>query len=177
FYNGDGKPLCERRQVGVVAFTAPRSRVVYICPGYALFYRHDPDEAEAGLIHEALHSLGLGENPPSSRYIQVRVRARCLAQARPQEDPPPSASIPDQAQSDVSLHPPGAPGSRPIEMQGIDNRSPRLPWLPGAISHRRSASGGSDAHGLTPRIPEVSAGTASAMSTSSVARLRSAVLE
>src|SRR5262249_54717141 len=25
FYNGDGKPLCERRQVGVVAFTAPRS--------------------------------------------------------------------------------------------------------------------------------------------------------
>jgi hypothetical protein len=33
--------------------------------------------AEAIVIHEWLHSLGLGENPPSSDYITTRVRARC----------------------------------------------------------------------------------------------------
>jgi len=33
--------------------------------------------AEAALIHEALHSPGLGENPPSSDYISERVLARC----------------------------------------------------------------------------------------------------
>ena len=32
---------------------------------------------EAILIHEALHSLGLGEDPPSSDYITERIRARC----------------------------------------------------------------------------------------------------
>jgi hypothetical protein len=33
--------------------------------------------AEAVLIHEALHSLGLGENPPLSDYITERIQARC----------------------------------------------------------------------------------------------------
>jgi hypothetical protein len=33
--------------------------------------------AEALLIHEMLHSLGLGENPPTSHQITARVRARC----------------------------------------------------------------------------------------------------
>jgi hypothetical protein len=36
-----------------------------------------PEEAEAALIHEMLHTLGLGENPPRSRDITARVRARC----------------------------------------------------------------------------------------------------
>jgi hypothetical protein len=40
------------------------------------------------VIHEVLHSLGLGENPPSSDHITERVRARCgqggeVAQAGP----------------------------------------------------------------------------------------------
>ena len=32
---------------------------------------------EATLIHEALHTLGLGENPPTSREITSRVVSRC----------------------------------------------------------------------------------------------------
>ena len=34
-------------------------------------------EQEAVLIHELLHSLGLGENPPDSAAITDRVMARC----------------------------------------------------------------------------------------------------
>ena len=29
------------------------------------------------LIHETLHTLGLGENPPSSEEITLRVESRC----------------------------------------------------------------------------------------------------
>lgn len=39
----------------------------------------NPRHAEATLLHEALHSLGLGENPPSPDYITERVEARCWA--------------------------------------------------------------------------------------------------
>jgi hypothetical protein len=33
--------------------------------------------AEATVIHEALHTLGLGENPPTSREITAGVLKRC----------------------------------------------------------------------------------------------------
>jgi len=39
--------------------------------------RRDPILADAALIHESLHSLGLGENPPSSLEITSRVISRC----------------------------------------------------------------------------------------------------
>jgi hypothetical protein len=77
FYNGDGAARCQQRELSIVAFTNQGSRVVYVCPGFAGVQHRYSDEAEATLIHEALHTLGLGENPPSSRYIQDRVRARC----------------------------------------------------------------------------------------------------
>ena len=77
FENGDGRPRCEQRQVGVLAFTTPGSRVVHVCPGFAGVAHRYADEAEATIIHEALHTLGLRENPPSSRQIQDRVRALC----------------------------------------------------------------------------------------------------
>jgi len=77
FYNGDGSPRCQQRQVLVMAFTTRGSRVICVCPGFADVQRRYPDEAEATLIHEALHTLGLGEGPPSSRYIQDRVRSHC----------------------------------------------------------------------------------------------------
>ena len=35
------------------------------------------ESAEAALIHESLHSLGLGENPPTSSEITSRVISRC----------------------------------------------------------------------------------------------------
>jgi hypothetical protein len=34
--------------------------------------------AEAVIIHEMLHTLGLGENPPSSTEITFRVLNRCM---------------------------------------------------------------------------------------------------
>lgn len=48
--------------------------------GESPFKRHlarRADEARAVLIHEALHTLGRGEDPPSAREIQKRVLARC----------------------------------------------------------------------------------------------------
>jgi hypothetical protein len=33
--------------------------------------------AEAMVIHEMLHTLGLGENPPTPFEITERIRARC----------------------------------------------------------------------------------------------------
>jgi hypothetical protein len=34
-------------------------------------------EAEMTVIHEVLHTLGLGENRPSSSQITAQVRKRC----------------------------------------------------------------------------------------------------
>jgi len=78
FYDGAGAEPCWNRQLGRFAFTVPGSPVIYVCPGFANVLRRYPEEAVATLIHETLHSLGLGENPPSSRHIQERVLARCF---------------------------------------------------------------------------------------------------
>mgnify|MGYP003376178611 CR=1 FL=1 len=68
---------------GVLAVTSPGSRVVYACEGrFAELATHDPETAEATLIHEALHSLGVPEDPPTSREITRRVLARCGDRAR-----------------------------------------------------------------------------------------------
>jgi hypothetical protein len=63
---------------GRLAVTTPGSRVVYVCG--ARFEREmfrKPAHAQATVIHEILHTLGLGENPPSSEHITARVRDRC----------------------------------------------------------------------------------------------------
>ena len=75
FYDGQGHGHCLRGRT--LAITAPGSRAVWVCPKFALEQRRDPGLAEATLIHEALHSLGLGEDPPSSAEITSRVVARC----------------------------------------------------------------------------------------------------
>ena len=65
-------------RTSALAVTQPGSRAILVCG--SRFVRQmtgNPRHAEAILIHEALHSLGLGENPPSSDYITERVRARC----------------------------------------------------------------------------------------------------
>jgi hypothetical protein len=63
---------------GVLAVTETGSRSIWICPGqFTRVRRRDPRWTEVVLIHEALHSLGLGENPPSSQAISSRVEARC----------------------------------------------------------------------------------------------------
>jgi hypothetical protein len=71
--SGLGRPLCER---GVsMAFTQIGSTAVSIC--LRPFTLLPPWEQEAVLIHEMLHSLGLGENPPESVAITQRVLKRC----------------------------------------------------------------------------------------------------
>ena len=76
FADASGKPYCKAG--GTFAFTAPGSRVVYVC-GSQLSNAADQNaaKAEAVVIHEMLHSLGLGENPPTSLEITARVEARC----------------------------------------------------------------------------------------------------
>lgn len=63
---------------GAVAFTQPGSRVVRVCVDeLKQVWHHDPTYTVAVIIHEVLHTLGLGENPPSSKEITRRVLAGC----------------------------------------------------------------------------------------------------
>jgi hypothetical protein len=72
FESGLGRPGCRG---GQLAFTQIGSPVVSIClRPFTILPRKGQ---EAVLIHEMLHSLGLGENPPESAAITDRVMARC----------------------------------------------------------------------------------------------------
>jgi hypothetical protein len=62
---------------GAVAFTAPGSRVVRVCEEELKRPTLSSHNVVAAVIHEMLHTLGLGENPPSSPEITRRVLARC----------------------------------------------------------------------------------------------------
>ena len=76
FADGSGARACQSSEN--LAVTNPGSAVVFVC---ARQFRErvfrDPAWVEAALIHEELHSLGLGENPPSSLEINERVARRC----------------------------------------------------------------------------------------------------
>jgi hypothetical protein len=77
-----------------VAVTRPGSRAVLICGSrFVREMKRDSRHLEAVLIHEMLHSLGLGENPPGSDEITARVRARCGQSKYP---PPASAHVAEQ---------------------------------------------------------------------------------
>lgn len=76
FASGLGLTPCANS--GTVAFTSPGSRVIFVCRDQFLTaWRRNEANAANFLIHEALHSLGLGENPPDSKVITARVQARC----------------------------------------------------------------------------------------------------
>jgi len=76
FYNASSEKFCADRNV--VAATNPRARLVYLCPDQFLEAEFlVPGYAASLILHEELHSLGLGENPPPSREITVAVIARC----------------------------------------------------------------------------------------------------
>jgi hypothetical protein len=78
FVDGSGTAACQDSRV--LAATAPGSAVVFVCaPQLRKKAFHNPAFVEAALIHEELHSLGLGENPPSSEKITSQVRRRCGA--------------------------------------------------------------------------------------------------
>jgi hypothetical protein len=76
FYDGSGQRRCLGGRT--LAFTSVGSPIVFVCaPQFVAAARRDPILADAALIHESLHSLGLGENPPSSGEITSRVISRC----------------------------------------------------------------------------------------------------
>jgi hypothetical protein len=76
FADASAKPHCKAG--GSFAFTTPGSRVVHLClPQFKDAADQNPAKAEAVVIHEMLHSLGLGENPPTSEEITARVLAQC----------------------------------------------------------------------------------------------------
>ena len=67
-----------RCETGALFFTEPGSRVVRVCTDELTRINSDhPQYVTAAVIHEILHTLGLGESPPSSREITGRVMIRC----------------------------------------------------------------------------------------------------
>jgi hypothetical protein len=61
-----------------LAITHPGSHAVFVCgSNFVSEMTRNSRHAEAAIIHEMLHSLGLGENPPSSEHITSRVLTRC----------------------------------------------------------------------------------------------------
>jgi len=75
FVDGSGEPLCHRSNVMLVS--TPGVPRVIVCPGFARLQRSEPGAAANRVIHELLHTLGLGENPPTSGEITRRVEIRC----------------------------------------------------------------------------------------------------
>jgi len=75
FYDGTHRGGCQRGRT--LAVTEPGSFVVHVCPLFVRGQRQDNGSAAVALIHELLHTLGLGENPPSSEAITRHVRSRC----------------------------------------------------------------------------------------------------
>jgi hypothetical protein len=82
FRDGSSVPHCEQRSVQLVSI--PRMLPVFLCPDpegphskLAAVEAKNPALAEFMVIHEMPHTLGLGENPPSTFEITERVRKRC----------------------------------------------------------------------------------------------------
>jgi hypothetical protein len=76
FYDGSRRLACGDR--GRFAFTQPSSRVVFVCGRRFRQKREwNPAASEALIIHEMLHALGLGEDPPTSVAITAQVLERC----------------------------------------------------------------------------------------------------
>jgi hypothetical protein len=75
FRDGSSHPTCRSGKSAL--FSVVGMRPVFVCPMFRMQAERDPWAAENWLIHEMLHTLGLGENPPSSREITQWVNQRC----------------------------------------------------------------------------------------------------
>jgi hypothetical protein len=77
FLDTRGTPQC-RKSGTLAAFTQTGSLSIRVCGDR---FRHafelNRTSTEIVLIHEFLHALGLGENPPTSQAITERVNVRC----------------------------------------------------------------------------------------------------
>jgi predicted Zn-dependent protease with MMP-like domain len=76
FVDGRATALCQRGNVAAGA--NPGSIYIGVCKEtFARVEATDPGLATNGVIHEMLHALGLGENPPTSEEITRQVVRRC----------------------------------------------------------------------------------------------------
>ena len=81
----DGSSLQACRAPSVIMTATPGVRRVFVCPSgpghitsrLSRLEFVSGSLAEAMVIHEMLHTLGLGENPPTTTEITARVRERC----------------------------------------------------------------------------------------------------
>jgi hypothetical protein len=74
--DGDRRAICQSSRV--LAATRPGSREIAFCGRrFVRAQMQNPDLAAAVVIHEALHALGLGENPPLPEEITGRVLELC----------------------------------------------------------------------------------------------------
>lgn len=76
FYDAAGSGRCGNPNI--LAMTSPGNRAIFVCAEqFAKKGLTDRRQTEMILIHEALHTLGLGENPPTSNAITAQVMSRC----------------------------------------------------------------------------------------------------
>jgi hypothetical protein len=79
FVDGSSQALCRKTKTALAA--SPGVRRVFVCRTFAEVQLRQPGIAESMVIHEILHTLGLGEAPqqgaPTSIEITQRVEARC----------------------------------------------------------------------------------------------------
>ena len=75
FVDGSSQARCRKTKTALVA--SPGVRRVFVCKAFAEVQLRQPGTAESMVIHEILHTLGLGENPPTSIQITQRAEARC----------------------------------------------------------------------------------------------------
>ena len=77
--DGSSQALCRKTKTALVA--SPGVRRVFVCKTFAEVQLRQPGVAESMVIHEVLHTLGLGEAPmpgqPTSIEITQRVESRC----------------------------------------------------------------------------------------------------
>ncbi len=76
FYDGRSTAACGSRST--LAWTNTGSRAVHVCwDQFLAQQRWNTGLTANTIIHEALHTLGLGETPPDPRVITARVAERC----------------------------------------------------------------------------------------------------
>jgi hypothetical protein len=73
--DGESRPLCKANQSQLLTSAGvPR---VFVCKAFLATVYQRRVMAEVYIIHEMLHTLGLGENPPTSQDITQQVVKRC----------------------------------------------------------------------------------------------------
>jgi hypothetical protein len=77
FLDGTGRPLCKGGQSQLL--TVRGVARVLVCQPFLQTVDRERVSAEVYVIHEMLHTLGLGENPPSSQEITQRVKRQCAS--------------------------------------------------------------------------------------------------